>query len=236
MADSCCFQRQPEYEVSTWLRHTTRSTRVIHGMCLAADGDGRSRPQPRMRPSSTSRSAAVFVTALALASFGGLRAAIASPQSGTAPGIGTWLQPGRGAQLVRTGSFAVALVRARDTANRLEWSGRSPAPQPVSRQPAARTAEAPTSKPRLPSTPANSATNGASDSRSRLLFGGGNDHRQRKRLPDVWVPHDPSHDCTSAGARWASSSPAIRLSAGEAVFHDAHAPPASEQSLDGRLS
>ena len=190
-----------------------------------------------MRASHTTRSAfAAVAVAVALASLGSVRGAAASPQSGTAPGVGVWIQPGRGAQLVRNGGLAIALVRARDTGNRLEWSGRSPTPITATRQAAARSAGAPRPKqPTLPFSAPDSATNGSADSRSRLIDSRGNDHHQRKRLPDAWALLDPPshHSSLSAGS---DSAPGIRLTAGEAVFHDAHAPPARDQSLDSRLS
>jgi hypothetical protein len=190
-----------------------------------------------MRASHTTRSVfAAAAVAVALASLGSVREAGASPQSGTAPGVAVWFHSGRGAQLVRNGGLAVALVRARDTANRLEWSGRAPAPLTATRQAATRTSGAPAPKPALPAGAPDSAANGSSDSRSRLLDSRGNDHRHRERLPDARASLDPSQDRRSLGARARSAPTALRLTAGEAVFHDAHAPPAQEQSLDGRLS
>jgi hypothetical protein len=172
-----------------------------------------------------------------LASLGAARDAVASPQSGTAPGVGVWLQPGRGAQFVAAGNLAIALVRARDTGpSRLEWSGRSPAPGATSRRASAQTSGAREPGPTTSSPePPGSATNGSPDSRSRLIDGTGFDHRQRRRLPEARAALDaPQNGRRPRAAR--SATPGIRLTAGEAVFHDAHAPPARSRSLVGRLS
>ena len=163
----------------------------------------------------------------------GARDAAASPQAST------WLQPGRGARYVAPGNLAIALARARETGpSRLEWSGRSPttSTSTTARQPSARAA-GPREPRRSPShdTPG-SATNGSPDSRTRLLDGRGDDYRQRKRLPDAWASLDPSHHRSSVGGGTRSATPPLRLTSGEAVYHDANAPPARAQSLVGRLS
>jgi hypothetical protein len=184
-----------------------------------------------MRLTRTTSSVFAVAVVVALATFGSPENAAASPQAST------WLHPGRGAHFAAAGNLAIALVRARETGpNRLEWSGRSPGPGATSRRAAARTAGAREPERQKSSEPPGSATNGSPGSRTDLLYGRGDDHRERKRLPEAWASPEPSRDGGSFGAGSRGMRPGLRLAAGEAVFHDAHAPPARGRSLVGRLS
>ena len=166
-----------------------------------------------------------------LASLGSSRNAASSPQSGT------WLRPGGGAHLVAASNLATALVRARETGpSRLEWSGRSPVAHATRRQETARSAGARGTGGPRPAEAPGSATNGSSGSRTYLLDGRADDGRPRKRLPEARALLDPARGPSSVEPGSRTAMPGLRLMAGEAVFHDANAPPTAAQSLVGRLS